>query len=356
MPRIIRIIKRNSNMLIRLLPFFAFIPPIAILYSLYKWSFEQTLHGRTFLLFFVWLVSLEIIIGLDEPHTIKLKKFKSARTILLAVALLLPTIYVIAENYCGLKTTIENVAKGMGVEESSWPAVSVEYLVFMVFLILIVLLLYGISGLSEFSVSVLFAGAIGTLFAIDNLYPYGRFTPLQALVPATTNIVAYIFNLLGYTTSIIFVNDPIYGSFPYLTVTNPQGVSARLGIAWACSGIESLIIYTVTIVLFLRKMDTSLKVKASYFAIGAVITYLINIFRIIMLFLLKIECVLAWLKYGLTSPQYQNACVQWQRFHDYYGMLYSVMWIVVYPLIIIGSQVLWHKIKRKTAQKFSGCN
>ena len=339
MPQIIHIIKRNGNMLIRLLPFFAFIPPVVILYSLYTWSFEQTLHGRTFLIFFVWLISLEIIIGWDEPHTIKLKKFKSARTILLTVALLLPTIYVIAENYCGLKTTIENLAKGIGVEETSWPAVSVEYLVFMVFLILIILLLYGISGLSEFSVSVLFVGAIGTLFAIDNLYPYGRFTPLQALVPATTNIVVYIFNLMGYKTNIIFIkNDPTYGSFPYLTVTNPQGISVGLGIAWACSGIESLIIYTVTIVLFLRKMNTSLKVKAAYFAIGAAITYLINIFRIITLFLLAIE-------YGMRSPQ-------WQQFHDYYGMLYSVMWIVAYPLVVIGSQALWHKIKRDGSISF----
>jgi len=234
----------------------------------------------------------------------------------------------------------------MGVEKTSWPAVSVEYLVFMAFLILTVQLLYGVSGLSKFSVSIIFASVIGTLFVIDNLYPYGRFAPLQALVPATTNIVAYIFNLMGYKTSITFVNnDPTYGSYTSLTVTNPQGVSATLGIAWACSGIESLIIYTVTVVSFLRKMDKSLKVKAAYFAIGAVITYFINIFRIITLFSLKIECVLAGSKYGLDSPQYQSARAQWQRFHDYYGMLYSIAWIVTYPLIIIGCQILWGKIK-----------
>jgi len=337
MSQIIQIIKRNLNTLIRLLPLFAFIPPIVILYALYAWSFEQTLHGRTFLLFFVWLVSLEIIMGWDELHTIKLKKLKSVRAVLLAIALLLPTVYVIVENYCGLKAFIENVAKGMGVGETSWPAVSVEYLVFMVFLILITLLLYGVNGLSEFSVSILFAGAIGTLFVIDNVYPYGKFTPLQALVPATTTIVAYIFNLMGYKTRITFVNSSAYGSFPYLTVTNPQGVSVGLGIAWVCSGIESLIIYTVTIVLFLRKTNTSLKIKAVYFAIGAIVTYFINIFRIVMLFLLAIE-------YGQRSPQ-------WQQFHNYYGMLYSVMWIVAYPLIIIGSQALWHKLKESQIKK-----
>jgi hypothetical protein len=56
-----------------------------------------------------------------------------------------------------------------------------------------------------------------------------------------------------------------------------------------------------------------------------------------MLFLLAIE-------YGQRSPQ-------WQWFHDYYGMLYSVAWIVAYPLIIIGSEVLWHKLKEAKMDK-----
>jgi thaumarchaeosortase len=296
-----------------------------------------TLHGRTFLLFFAWLISLEIIMGWEKFETIRLNKLKSVRTVLFVVALLLPTVYVIVENYCGLNLIIEDIATRLNVLKASWPTVSVEYIVFMIFLVLIVLLLYGISGLPDFSVSILFAGTIGTLFIIDNLYPYGKFTPLQILVPATTAIVAYVFNLMGYTTSITYENSPTYGSYPYLKVTSPQGGKTGLGIAWPCSGIESLIIYAVTVVLFLKKLDVSFKIKVFYFVVGAIVTYFINIFRVVTLFLLALE-------YGVGSPP-------WQRFHDYYGMLYSVAWIVAYPLIIIGSQALWHKIESKLAQR-----
>jgi hypothetical protein len=34
-------------------------------------------------------------------------------------------------------------------------------------------------------------------------------------------------------------------------------------------------------------------------------------------------------------------------FHFYYGPLYSVAWIVSYPLIILGSQSLWHKVANR---------
>jgi hypothetical protein len=34
-------------------------------------------------------------------------------------------------------------------------------------------------------------------------------------------------------------------------------------------------------------------------------------------------------------------------FHSLYGPLYSIAWIVSYPLIILGSQSLWHKITAK---------
>ncbi|MDH5481399.1 MAG: exosortase/archaeosortase family protein [Candidatus Bathyarchaeota archaeon] len=343
---ILQRVKRNVNVLTRLLPILSFIPPLFILYSLYAWSFEKTFQGRTFLLFFSWLVVLEIILCWEKLQKNKVNRLKSMRTALLIIVLLLPTIYVIVANYCGLNAIIEDLAKQnispndplKDVHASSIP-VSTEYMVFSVFLGLIVLLAYGIGGLTDFSISTFFAGTIGILFTIDNLYPFGKFTPLQILVPTTARLAANVFNLMGYTTSMIFIlNDPIQGSYPRLSVTSPQGESIGFGIAWPCSGIESLLIYTVTILIFLKKTDISWKHRIIYFSAGAVVTFFINVFRIITLFLLAID-------YGWPSPEAQN-------FHDYYGMLYSITWIISYPLIIIGSRTLWKRIRNwKTDQK-----
>jgi len=342
-------LKRNFslNTLIEFLPILSFVPPLLILYSLYPWSFEQTYHGRTFFLFFLWLVSLEIILSWEILQKNKVNKLVSIRTVSLILTLLLPTIYVIVANYFGLNQIIKNLAEPIINPEdpfrehhASLVPLSIEYLIFAAFFCLIILLAYGTNGLMNFSIPMLFLTLIGVLFMIDNLYPYGEITPLQIPVPATAALAASVLNLMGYQTSISTITSPLYGSMPRLVAWDPKNPLriAVFGIAWPCAGVESLLIYTVTILLFLKKTAIPWKHRIVYFAIGAVVTYFINILRIVTLYLLAMD-------YGYPSPQAQ-------RFHDYYGMLYSITWIISYPLIIMGSQALWRKIKNwKTSMK-----
>ena len=346
---ILQAVKRNVNILIKLLPVLSFSIPLLILYSLYPYSFEQTYHGRTLYLFFLWLASLEMILSWEKLQKNKVDKLVSVRTVSLIIVLLLPTIYVIAANYCGLNAIIEDLAKqNISPEDplrelhASFIALSTEYLVFAVLFCLIILLVYGINGLMDFSISTLFLGVIGVLFTIDNLYPYGRLTPLQIFVPTTATLAANVLNLMGYETSMSFIsNHPVWGSMPYLMVKDSQGRFAGFGIAWPCAGVESLLIYTVTILLFLKKTHIPWKHRIIYFAIGAVVTYFTNILRVVTIFVIAINTG------GVHS-------IQFQRFHNYYGLLYSITWIISYLLIIIGSRALWGKIRNwKTGTKES---
>jgi exosortase/archaeosortase family protein len=342
--RIIQAVKRNVHIIIMFLPILSFIAPFLILYSLYAWSFEQTFHGRTFLLFFLWLVVLEIISSREKLQNTKVNKLRSIRTVLFIIALLLPTIYVVAANYYGINTIISdltshcispsNMDPSQKNVTASFMPISIEYLVFAVLFCLIILLVYGINILEDFSISTFFLGIIGMLFTIDFLYPYGKFTPLQIPVPATATLAANVLNLMGYQTSMYFRTDSVYGYMPYLTASDPKNASryvSRFGIAWPCAGVESLLIYTVIILLFLKGTGIHWKHKILYFAIGAVVTYFINILRIVSIFLISMD-------YGYPSTQAA-------LFHNFYGMLYSITWIVSYPLIIIGSRALWGKIK-----------
>jgi len=341
-------VKRNANILIILLPLLSFSIPLLILYSLYPYSFEQTYHGRTLFLFFLWLFCLEMILSWEKLQKNKLDKLGSLRTVLFIIALLLPTLYVIVANYCGLNATIENLAKQLIPPETpsrdqaaSLVPLSTEYLVFAVLFCLIILLTYGINSLMDFSISTLFIGTIGVLFIIDNFYPWGRFTPLQILVPTTATLAANVLNLMGYNTTYSIIDYGAYGSMPHLKVNDFPW--AQFGIAWPCSGVESLLIYTVTILLFLKKTDIPWKHRIIYFAIGAVITFFINVLRVVTLFLIAID------KGPKFDARYDS---DWQKFHNYYGLLYSITWIISYPLIIIGSRVLWRKIINwKTARK-----
>lgn len=321
----------------KLLPIIAFVIPFLILYSLYPKSFqggpawEGSWQGRFFYLFFLWLLSLELILGWDELQTSKVNKLRSVRTFAFIIAFLLPTIYVITANYGGMNAVIAETAAQKNVPLAYLMPLSAEYFVFAALFNLIILLAYGTNGLKEFSISAFFLGIIGIIYTMDILYPYGRFTPFQLLVPTTATFAANFLNLMGYETSLTISTTARYGTLPYLVVEDSLGRVAAFGIAWPCSGIESLIIYSVTILLFLRKTAIPWTQKVAYFVIGAAVTYFINILRIVSIFLIAVD-------YGAVSPQVD-------LFHNYYGPLYSIIWIISYPLIIIGSRALWSKIR-----------
>ena len=345
MANIIEAVKRNVHIITIFLPVMAFLPPFLILYSLYAWSFQQTYSGRTFLLIFLWLAVLEIILSWEKLQENKVNKLRSMRTVLFAIALLLPTVYVVAVNYYGINTIISNLVSQyiaptytrafgpgyIGLTQRNIAAsqflISLEYLVFAVFFCLIILLAYGINALTDFSLSITFLGIFGLLFAMGQLYPT-NLTPLLIFVPVTATVAAKVLTLMGYHTVLYLTTG-----MPLLTATNQHGQSFTAGIDWTCAGVESLLIYTVLILLFLRKTIIPWKYRIVYFAIGAAVTYFINTLRIAYLFVLGIE-------YGNNSPV-------WQNFHNYYAMLYSIGWIVSYPLIIIGSQALWEKVRHR---------
>ena len=331
MQTILSTLKKYTNTLMKLLPLLAFAVPFLWLHSLHPASFELMWKGRTFQLFFTWLIALELILGWETLQNSKINKLMSTRTIAFIAALLLPTIYVIISNYSGLNTIIANSARQSGIQWWDLMPLATEYLVFTALFCLIVFLPFGTNGLKDFSVPAVFMGIIGTIYTIDNIYPYGQFTPFQFLVPTTTTLAAAVLNLMGYNTTLTTQADPSQGSLPFLIATDPNNPmrSAKFAIAWPCAGIESLLIFTVVTLLFLKRMPISWKAKIGYFAIGAAITYFINILRIVTIFTI-----------GMNEEDVT-------LFHFYYGPLYSVAWIVSYPLIILGSQSLWHKLTNK---------
>jgi exosortase/archaeosortase family protein len=350
MANIIEAVKRNAHIVTVLLPILSFVPAFLILYSLYAWSFQQTYDGRTFLLIFLWLVVLESILSWENLQKNKMTKLRSIRTPLFVMVLLLPTVYVVAANYYGINAVISNLASQYispaytrafgsgytGLTQINIAArgltISFEYLIFAAFFCLMILLAYGIKTLTDFSLSITFLGIFGLLFTMSELYPT-NLTPLMIPVPITAMLAAIVLTHIGYHTILYFTTSMT--SMPLLIAVNQNGQSFSASIDWTCAGVESLLIYTILILLFLRKTLIPWEYKIVYFAIGAVVTYFINILRITYLFVLGVE-------YGGSSAI-------WQNFHNYYAMLYSIGWIVSYPLIVIGSQALWGKIRHKNA-------
>jgi thaumarchaeosortase len=332
-------LKEQQDTIVKLLPLFAFVAPLALLYGLnpadpylnlsVQDSFQLMWKGRTFELFFVWLIALEFILNW-EIFKSKISKQNKATLAAFVLALLLPTIYVISEYYFGLNAAIANLSLQNGVVFYDSMPLAIEYLVFAGLFCLTIFLSFEKKGLARFALPALFVALVGVLYTIDNVFPYGEFTPFQILVPTTATLASRVLGLMGCTTSMVMQNG-----MPTLQATGPLG-TATFSIAWPCAGIESFLIFTAVVLVFLQQMPISWKAKVGYFIVGATVTYFINVMRIVTIFTIGMQ-------YGINSNQVQ-------AFHFYYGPLYAIAWIVSYPLIILASQGLWRKIKsRKSA-------
>lgn len=313
-------------------PAFAFIIPIVLLYASYPGSFEGdatwigSWQGRFFYIFFLWLLVLETTLSWEKLEKSKISKICSIKAVTLVAVSLLPTMYAVVANFLGANAIIVNLAAQQGIPGAARLPLAVEYFVFAVLFSAVVLLMYGTRGFKNYSISAFFLVIIGTVYIVDDVYPQGVFTPFQLIVPTTAYLAAGALNLMGYHT--LWLGNR--GGTPTYIAWDAHGnYSQAFSIAWPCAGVESLLIYTVTILLFLKRSAIPRWHKVIYFVIGAVVTYFINVLRIVSIY--------------LTSINHGD----WLRFHNVYGPLYSISWIISYPLIIVGSQLLWSRIKTR---------
>jgi exosortase/archaeosortase family protein len=310
-----------------LAPLVSLTVPLLWLFLLNPASFEALWKGRTFEFFFVWLILLELILGWQTLQKRPINKPTKNKLTILLISLLLPTLYVVISNYFGLNVAIVDASKQVGIYWYNDMPAAIEYLVFAGFFSLMTLFILGGKGLKSFAIPTLFAVTVGAVFIIDSVFPNGQFAPFQFLVPATTMLASSTLGLMGFSTTL----DLSQGNLPQLTVADPSNPlkTVSFGIAWPCAGIESLLIFTVTILLFLKRMPISWQAKIGYFAFGAGVTYLINILRIVSIYLFTLDG-------GDVNV-----------FHQTVGPLYPIAWIVTYPLIVLGSQSLWNRFNNR---------
>ena len=307
---------------------FSFIFPILMLYVLDPNSFNYTWKGRTLYLFFLWLIFLELILDWEKFTQKNLASIKKSRIVAIGITASIPSVYVIGVNLLGLNSMLIELGKQIlthwhfSLENlGHWP-VSLEYLVFTLLFTATIWLAYEVDGLKQFSISLCFLGAIGTIYMIDTFYPFGAFTPFQAFVPLTASSAARVLNWIGYKT--FFMPYQVKGTI-VLYVSGSSG-SVGFGIGWPCAGVQSLFIYTCVILLFLKKSTIPMIQKIIYFIIGAIGTYIVNILRIVSIFIIAIN---------------QG---DWRAFHNFYGEFYSITWIIAYLIIIILSRTILPKL------------
>ena len=281
--------------------------------------FEWTWKGRMFYLFFLWLVIMEFHASSEIIRSANPTHWWAS-----LICLSLPTVYVLAVNFFGLNTVILWLGETFGISKWGtdfiffhWP-LSCEYMVFAVSFIMGVTLSYGKTGLQTFSISLSFLASIASAYMFDTIFPFGVFKPLQVFALPTAATSAALFELLGYTTQLRYPVRYGESNLPLLVVTK-DGKMASVGIAWACAGVHSLLLYTLIILVFFKKLAISKQSKIIYFLVGFIGTYFVNVLRVFSL-------VLVMLNYGQEAMK---------AAHDIYGELFFLSWIFVYMFLIL---------------------
>lgn len=289
--------------------------------------FELTWKGRMFLLVFLWIALIESAMDWKMFADEKPKN----RYIILAslICASIPTFYVIATNFLGLDLTIlqigEDVFGILSVQSGNqpwdflhlhWP-ISCEYIVFAIFFSSAIMLAYKTKGLKALSISLTLLGGIGVAYMFDTIFPFGVFKPLEAFALITAAASAGILDLLGYSVMLVFPRVSGDSALPYLTLHLGRE-SATVGIAWACAGVQSLLLFTLIIFVFFKKSYISAFRKLAYFIIGFFATFFVNVSRVISIMFVMVN-------------EGQSAGMV---FHDTYGEMYSVIWIFIYILLI----------------------
>ncbi|MCJ7763311.1 hypothetical protein MUP38_07670, partial [Candidatus Bathyarchaeota archaeon] len=233
--------------------------PLAVLYFLYPLSFDKIFNGRAYYLFFIWLVVLEFALDWDK-YKLETSKMSVKRIFAFGLALTLPTCYVIVSNFFGLNAAIRELTRLSGIISPSladyvarldFIPLATEFLVFAVFFAVIILCAYKLRGLTDFLLPIALLGVVGAMSLINLLYP--TFVLFQIIVPTTAQLSANVLGFMGYQTVLMQGQDFV----PLLYVRDPaSGAAWNAWVAWPCAGVESLMLYTIIMLLFLKRSDS----------------------------------------------------------------------------------------------------
>lgn len=362
----------------------AFSIPILILYFLDSNSFQTVWKGRTPYLIFLWLLFLELTLNWKKISKNRFQSLGYKRTAVFAVTLAIPTVYVIATHWLGLNAKIVELGQILGASSfgewflyESWPQ-SVECILFFSLFTASILLLYGVVGVKRTSISLLFLGATGFFYMLDTFYPYGTFSLFQSFVPITTSFSAQILKWMGYGIQMQTIPSSYSEAYQGGILLSVSGGTQRFSaiVYWPCAGIQSLVMYTLVILLFIRYIPIppqskinlstiSQKIKSplenawasklsefkiiraataisqsffnkllrmlpifAIFLIGATGTFIVNALRIVSIYRIGVA-------YGQEAAN---------LFHTYYGELYFIAWIITYlTLLVLGPRV-WSRL------------
>jgi len=216
------------------------------------------------------------------------------------------------------------VTSQLGVSQESTLSflLAMDFVAYAVYCLAATALLYSVRSIRLMTLPVIYLMGLGILDTMDAYFPEDSLAFLQVWVYLIWNVVVFLLSLMGFHTNVNTATAPLY--LPSLILRGNQlflwGYKGYVGLAiyWPSSGVVSMIIYSLVIVVLMVKLDAPRKRKAAYAVIGAVGTYFVNVIRITLIVL--------YITYVSSN---------FEAFHASIGEVLFIAWIFIYLLAVI---------------------
>jgi thaumarchaeosortase len=295
--------------------FFLFAMPVALLFVLapqtFMWFWPGMGNlGRGGFLFVLFFLGFELM---DFRKTAK-PRVNGTRKIAIAILVILALFYFGAVAAVGQFTdSIYGIGRALGVSEdvkNSW-LMATDYMALTAYLVGLAVAFFGWRSIPKIITGIVLSAGMMIFFLLDALFPYDKLWFLQAWAIFIVAAVSFLMRGLGF---------PVFGVGNSLTISGAHGVW-RLFVFWPSVGVESMLIFSLVMIVLAAKLSAPKKRKIIYAVVGAVGTVFLNVVRISIISYYGVCCA--------TSSEGLDA------FHNTIGQFLYPVWIIAYLYIVL---------------------
>src|SRR5208337_3796937 len=288
--------------------------PVLFLFIMAPQTFELSWAGfgklgRGGLFFVLFFLGFDL---LDLPK-IKIQwsiKRKAAGAVIVLVAVVYFLEVGLGQEFTGLIFDLGRMLGASGDVSNSF-LMATDYVADSIYLAALTAVLFGLGMIRRVITPIVFASGMLVFYLLDAFFPYGSLGPLQFWANFIVAGVAVLSRLFGL---------PIDGFTNHLNISGVHGYF-RLVVYWPSVGVQSILIYSVVMVVIAAKLQAPRMRKLIYALVGISGTILLNVVRIFSI-----------AYYGYA---YATTGQQLDAFHNAIGEILFPIWIVVFLMLII---------------------
>ena len=289
--------------------------PILILFLLAPNTFELSWAGfgklgRGGLFFVLFFLGFEIFDFRNVAHL----RLTRGREIATCVTVILALVYFggigVDQGFVNFVYSLGKALGAAGQVSNSW-LMSMDYLILTLYMAALAIILFNLRALKAIVTPIVLGLGMLAFYLLDAFFPYGEIGPLQFWANFIVAGVALLSKLFGL---------PIYGLQNYLTIAGTKGFF-RLAVYWPSVGVQSMIIYSLVMIVVAAKLDAPLKRKLTYVVVGVTGTIFLNVIRIF---------TIAYYGYA-----YATTGQQLDAFHNSIGEILFPIWIAIFLVIVL---------------------